>query len=346
MGAALTIQELDDSWLDCIQPGYDELGQPNFMTPTGDLVTGIFVDIPNEVYHSLPALSSSGLKKFRVSPAHYYREYMSDIERKRTTVQQRTLDAGTYGHELVLEPDGFYDRYYRGIVESQMEKGVLFTADDLKKELIELGAPHSGKKDELAKRLLKLAPEKKIFTVMQEELAKANPDKQLIDGVVWDDAHRIMDSVYKSVDAPVLLEDGFSELTVIATCPMTGLILKCRFDRLRRDAVASDVKTTMDASPEGFRRQIEKLGYHLQEAFYTHVARAAGIPIEHFWFIAVEYQQADICEVYEIGPKGKQKSMFQFLQHLNEFKAVSEDEDWYGYSKDRTAKTIELSRWA
>ena len=333
-------------WYDQIQPAYNELGLPNYETDDGELIPGIYTELPNPVYHSLPAISSSGLKKFSKSPAHFYREYLSSVSRARTKAQLRTFDAGTYGHELVLEPEGFYDRYYRGLIEAQMDDDVLITANALKNELLELGAPHSGSKADLAKRLHQLDPSKKIFSLMVEELAAENEGKTLIDGLVWDDAHRIQQSVYQNIDAPHLLTDGYPELSVIARCPLTGLLLKCRFDYIQRSAVASDVKTTRDASANGFRKQIEQLGYHLQEAFYTHVANAAQIPVEDFWFIAVEYLEADICEVYEINPDGKRKARSQCLQLLDEFKAVSDDNDWYGYNKDRKAKTLELSRWA
>lgn len=121
-----------------ITPAYDTAGNANFFDSNGDLVAGIYADMPNEVYHSLPATSSSQVKKYAKSPAHYKRAYVDKIDRKRTTkTTERTYDAGTYSHELILEPEGFYDRYFRLLNPSEHENS-LHTTDELREKCKEL----------------------------------------------------------------------------------------------------------------------------------------------------------------------------------------------------------------
>ena len=59
-------------WVDKALPAYDAAGKPNFLDDEGDIVEGIFLDLPNDVYHSLNALSSSAVNKFMESPASYW----------------------------------------------------------------------------------------------------------------------------------------------------------------------------------------------------------------------------------------------------------------------------------
>ena len=66
---------------------------------------GIFEGIPNADYHGGPGISKSGLDKIRRSPLHY----RASLEaQKEPTAAQRE---GTIIHDLVLEPDTFWDRY-------------------------------------------------------------------------------------------------------------------------------------------------------------------------------------------------------------------------------------------
>lgn len=112
----LKVQETEKptEWFNTILPAYDDLGNPNFLDSNGDLVEGIYSGVPNSVYHELDAHSSSLIKELaKNTPAHVFRQYFSNEERKRTAAQRNTLDTGTYGHELILEPIGFYDRYFR-----------------------------------------------------------------------------------------------------------------------------------------------------------------------------------------------------------------------------------------
>mgnify|MGYP003659452477 CR=1 FL=1 len=105
-------------WVNFAKPAYLPNGDPTYLDKSGELIEGIYTEMPNDVYHALDALSSSGLKTFFVCPAKYKRDYLSNITRKRTNAQMRTFDAGTYGHELCLEPHGFYERYFRDALPS------------------------------------------------------------------------------------------------------------------------------------------------------------------------------------------------------------------------------------
>ena len=63
-------------------------------------------------------------------------------------------------------------------------------------------------------------------------------------------------------------EEGRNELSVYAKDPETGVLVRCRFDRLLNRGFSPDLKTTVDASHRGFSNAIAKYGYAFQAALY------------------------------------------------------------------------------
>ena len=94
---------------------------------------------------------------------------------------------------------------------------------------------------------------------------------------------------------------GESEVTGIAQ--EGGIWLRCRFDRItttRRFII--DYKSTTDASPEVFSRQIVRMGYHIQDAFYRRVARLLGAHAPRFAFIAQSCEPPFECSLHGCDP--------------------------------------------
>ncbi|MBW8191328.1 PD-(D/E)XK nuclease-like domain-containing protein [Neiella marina] len=374
MGTAEELS-IEKHWLDRVGPAYDADGEPNFQDASGNLIEGIYTDLPNNVYHSLPAISSSKLKKFAESPAHYYRQYLSDIERARTLTQVRTFDTGSMGHELVLEPEGFHDRYFRLPLMHEIDD-VLVTIDDLKTKCEELKLKTSGSKPELIKRLLEVAPKLPIFDAIiaqtlrdnvgaqayaaaekfiseaksrmsivrafEDESIKELCDKIPLDGIMWDDAHRIAKSAKDHPYADKLISNGYPELTVIARDPRTGLMLKVKYDWLRFDSIAVDVKTTRSAASSGFAYQCADLRYDIQQEFYKYVGNLAGIPIKIFVFIAIEYADADICEPYELSDDDIEEGYRDLMGYLSKLEDCLKLDDWFGYTRRDRITVLKL----
>ncbi len=123
-------------------------------------------------------------------------------------------------------------------------------------------------------------------------------------------------------------EDGIREASLFATCPATGLELRCRPDiYVPSTKVMGDVKTTRDASPREFGKQTYNLRYDVQGAFYSYVARLCGWDVSYFTFQAVENTRPHaVCmhslsmEAMEIGTK----HMFKALEEIAEAKEKNE----------------------
>ncbi len=363
-----------------ITPAYDTAGNANFFDSNGNLVAGIYADMPNEVYHSLPATSSSQVKKYAKSPAHYKRAYVDKIDRKRTTkTTERTYDAGTYSHELILEPEGFYDRYFRLLNPSEHENS-LHTTDELREKCKELKLAVSGSKAVLTERILQADPSAFIFDEQQKQHLIDNAGEQAvlkalevqsdstgrpslvdcmtndqvkpllektpIDPIVWDDAHRACETVRNHDWANTILQNGFAELSVIAQCPETGMMLKVRFDWLSKDGVPADVKTTRSANPLMAAYQFGDLGYDLQAYMYTYVGRLAGIPcpINIFPFVTVEYLEADVCEVFELSDSDWEIAERNFHRHIVNLNRSIQENDWPGYTHRNGSTLLTLPK--
>ncbi len=375
-------------WSSHAKNAYDANGNATFFDANGDLIEGIYLNMPNDVYHSLPAMSSTAMKKFMDSPAIYARHYLSDVNRKRTLAQKRTLDAGTYGHELCLEPEGFYNRYFRDLVPADcpdalqstaqieaalvsaglsagenkddklarllranpaVDVSTLKTIKDIEAELEKCGLSKSESKLDKGYRLLAADPTAQVFDVlfMQNRLKHGAPkaikvqdedcmtygDKLPIDGIVWDDAHRVQLTVRSHSQANAELQNGLPEVAIIARCPMTEMMLKVKFDWLRFDGAAADVKTTRDTKPEKFKRQMQDLNYPTQQAFYCYVAELAEVVIDRFVFIAVEYLNADICQPYELSERASQSARRELMGSFKRFLKCKQTNNWYGWSE-------------
>lgn len=390
MSALVKSQPSFSNWFDRAVNAYDAANDPTYLDKDGQLIEGIYLGMPNDVYHALDAYSSSQLKSFFESPAKYHRDYISDETRARTLQTKRTLDTGTLAHELCLEPDGFFDRYFRDLLPIEFPNAI-HTVEQLNTALEEVGlSARESKSDKLARlnRLVSATVAKEFSSVKEiddalvsygfnktetkldkaHRLLAANPRAQVfdllfdanrrkhgqeaqtlnehgdtislyggkrpIDGLVWDDAHRAYRTVIEHVEASGHLSYGMPEVAIIARCPTTGLMLKCKFDWLRFDDDAVDVKTSLSASPYKFRQKLFDLHYDLQQAFYMYVAGLAGITIGTFTFVAVEFSNLNACQPYQLGESKCKKAKLQLADTLIDFKWCLDNNVWYGYQRE------------
>lgn len=146
-----------------------------------------------------------------------------------------------------------------------------------------------------------------------------------------------------------LTADGVNEASFIATCPQTGLELKCRPDRLLSSGVCIDLKTTQDASASAFSKAAFNLGYHIQAAFYLKVLElAAGVAPKGFVFLVVEKEAPYGIQVFKCS-----EDMLSFgLVKVNELLAeVARCLDTFGDSQPWPCYTtgiseLQLPAWA
>jgi exodeoxyribonuclease VIII len=137
-----------------------------------------------------------------------------------------------------------------------------------------------------------------------------------------------------------LLQDGIAEASVFWNHPPTGIECKCRPDWWKREAgMVVDLKTTEDASPEGFARSVAAYRYHVQAAHYS-----AGTKASRFVFIAIEKKPPYAVAVYELDADALTLGHKLRDRDLEQYASCLEFNTWPGYPAE--IQTIILPKWA
>jgi exodeoxyribonuclease VIII len=128
------------------------------------------------------------------------------------------------------------------------------------------------------------------------------------------------------------------EASVFAEDEETGLPLKARPDLWIEDHTLVDIKTTDDATVEGFSRTVTSFGYHIQAAHYLEMTGA-----ENFIFVAVERKAPYAIGIYKLdsewlqaGANLRRKS----ITLLHECKAL---DSWPAYPT--AVQTLSCPKW-
>lgn len=171
----------------------------------------------------------------------------------------------------------------------------------------------------------------------KEEALATNAGKTAVNQSEWDMCMRIRDAVFESEAAgPVLSALTHNEVAVFWEDVNTGIACKAKMDGVAAGAgVITDLKTTLDASPDGFARTVEKFHYDLQASFYlsgwNNVA-GSEYRCDTFLFIAVEKEHPyDVC-VYDMPPEWIAIGREKYLEALERYKDCVKRDYWPGYS--------------
>lgn len=124
-----------------------------------------------------------------------------------------------------------------------------------------------------------------------------------------------------------------------------GVDCRCRPDAVTAGGVIVDLKTTKDASPDGFARSIAGYRYHVQAAFYSDGYRAAfGAAPRGFVFIAVETEPPYLVGVYVASETMVLRGRADYEADLARFRECRDADTWPGYSD--APLTLDLPKWA
>lgn len=139
-------------------------------------------------------------------------------------------------------------------------------------------------------------------------------------------------------------ENMVPEASFFVQCPETGLTLKCRPDGLLQErGIVFDIKTTQDASPNGFARAVSQYAYDVQSAFYTYVLSLCGITVDRFLFVAVEKSAPYCVQVHELSNFYSAQAHVRMMQGLRQIAKAIETEDFGTHWPD--VNVIELPKW-
>ena len=138
---------------------------------------------------------------------------------------------------------------------------------------------------------------------------------------------------------------GKAEQSFFCTDSETGLELKARPDFILDDySLILDLKTTADASPNGFQSSIAKFRYFVQASHYLDVIEGAtGTRPQAFLFVAVEKTRPFSTAVYMADQAMIDLGKQQAREDLNNIAQWIADDKFPGYSE--RVEEISLPKW-
>ena len=129
----------------------------------------------------------------------------------------------------------------------------------------------------------------------------------------------MVDALHESPQIGFLLghKDKVAEASIFAAHDNTSLALKARPDlMIQSQGIVVDLKTTISAEPYEFERQMYKLKYAFQAAWYKRTLELAGLRCDRFLFANVEKEPPYATSLVEVGPELMAHSLEQVEQIL------------------------------
>jgi hypothetical protein len=257
-------------------------------------------NLPNEIYHASNGISTSMIKKFIECPYLYYAHF---VDRSVEFKEQSYFAFGDAGHTTILEPNKFDSRYVRQPDSISTRNGAAWDIFDGKAK----------------------AKGKKVLTAEQ-----------------WDAMPKLKKAIDSHPSARKFLSGGSAEVSYYTKDKETGFIIKCRADYEiygPKGLVLSDLKTSDTVDPRFIPSKFKKLGYHIQDAIYSHITGAAA-----FVFVAIQSSAPYIVTAPVImSDDVKKLGYLKFRKALREIKECYATGVWPMYTDKPLV--IELSKF-
>lgn len=132
-----------------------------------------------------------------------------------------------------------------------------------------------------------------------------------------------------------------AEVSIVTEDPIHGVPVRARFDLLPTafslgapSRVAVDVKTSADASPNGFTKSIANYNYDVQRAWYVDALRYETGEDAELVFVAVEKEPPYLVGVYQLPTIWKQMGHTKAAAARRIYAECVTAETWPGYGDD------------
>ena len=192
---------------------------------------------------------------------------------------------------------------------------------------------------------VKVAPCKKDNAAAFAKTQKDFPSCFVVTEKEWEEAILISANVLLHEEAARILT-GRREVSVFFDFMFEGIKvpMKCRFDVLG-DGFASDLKTTRNASPTGFPKEIANLAYQIQVSLYSDVAKEVlGVQDIKFPIVAAETSGKFMVGIYYLDADGIETGRMHYLDAIEQY-LFYEREGWPTNYTEK-AMEIRLPGWA
>lgn len=287
----------------------------------------VILDESPEIYYrrELAMANYSGLKIIqRKSPAHF-KHYIEQPEAEVETAAKRF---GKALHCAILEPDVFVRTY------------CILPAD----------APDRPTAAML--NAIKRSGNSQARIDWWADWSAEHGHKQVLTATDYDRVQGMAESVRRHPMASAMLAGGKREVTLRWSETVTledgteiEVPCKARIDLWDEElAFFADPKSCQDASPRGFANAVASYGYHMQHAHYGEGAKACGIDLNAFLFLAIESEAPYVCAAYPIDPAAEERGYQLRDAAMHTLARCLHYGTWPGYSD--TLTPLSLPGWA
>lgn len=278
----------------------------------------------NEAYHAdTTRISKSGLDLIAKSPSHYYDRYLHPNRPPRES--QEHFAFGSLFHTAVLEENLIHDEFL---------------------VLPEAAPPYpSATQWKAANPSADTVKAIKFWKAIEE----SKGSRQIIDRVQYEEVMRMKESLFKHPAARMLIEmEGIVEQAVFFEEPTTGALCKIKPDkRVPQHGIVIDLKSTQDASREGFGKSSYNHRYYVQDPFYVdglNFAKAEGVEWKEFFFVAVEKTWPWKVAVYQLHDHARRLGREEYQHNCRTYVAARESGIWEAYGD--TVELLDIPAWA
>jgi exodeoxyribonuclease VIII len=169
-------------------------------------------------------------------------------------------------------------------------------------------------------------------------------EDNVLTGKEADSVHGMQAALRLNPHAVALLDaTGWCEIAVFATDPVTGVLVKCKFDKLLHDLSSVDLKTTQDIRE--FAKSVANYRYHVQQAFYSDVFEwATGEQLRSFDFLAAEKDAPNASKVFALDKPSVDYGRKLYREALEAYAAALASGDWS--MPDGAREYLTLPTWA
>lgn len=181
-----------------------------------------------------------------------------------------------------------------------------------------------------------------------KDLVKTNPGKEILKQSDYEQLCSMRDGTMKNKTVRKLFMSITEvESSIFWTDNITKVPCKCRPDAIAEyegKTVVLDLKSTSDASPDGFAKSVANFGYHRQAAWYSQGIRIETEQVvDLFAFVVVEKSPPFDCGVYYLSAKALTVGLKECRKALDTYKQCKESEEWSGLPDGLTR--IDLPTW-
>lgn len=179
----------------------------------------------------------------------------------------------------------------------------------------------------------------------KDQWLMANAGKRVLKQDDYDMIQNILGTIAHNRMVSQLLSGGAAEESYFWQDPDTGIVCKCRPDYLRQGHIIVDVKSTVDASADGFPTQMARLKYHLSAAMYLDgVSAVLGQKFDQFLILAIEKEQPYAMAVHLLDQGTIDAGRLLYKRALVKLKECREAKHYPAYGEKII--TSSLPAWA